>query len=276
MTLSLRDKRYSNQGKLNTLSGKEWIKFTRSWFVLKPRPLYEKVYHPASFPESFVKRFITFFSKPGDWIFDPFAGSGTTLFTARKLGRNSAGIELYEKYYNLINKKLLNGEKSDVKCIIIKGDSRNVINIMKNLDVPSMDFCITSPPYWNQLYNNTERQRNRNINDLDCIYGNDVLDLGTINDYHTFLEQQKIIFNDIYDVMRNKSYLVIVTNNIYKYGRLWPLAFDTFKTLSETWVPKDEMIWCQEDKKLYPFGMFHSYIGNRSHHYCLIFRKELN
>ncbi|NVM55372.1 MAG: site-specific DNA-methyltransferase [Candidatus Helarchaeota archaeon] len=271
-----RDKRYINRGKLNILSGKEWLKFTRSWFIIRSRPQLEKVFHPASFPESFVRKFISFFSKPGDWVFDPFAGSGTTLIVAKKLGRNSVGIELYEKYINLTKKRLINENKcEEVESIIIKGDSRNVIDIIKNLDIPSMDFCITSPPYWNQLFKNTERHNNRYINDLDCTYGNNILDLGIIDDYHEFLEQQKFIFEDIYEVMRNKSYLVIVTNNVYKEGKLWPLAFDTLKTLSKKWVPKDEMIWCQEDKKLFPFGMFSSYIGNRAHHYCLIFQKKI-
>ena len=100
------------------------------------------------------------------------------------------------------------------------------------------------------------------------------MDLGLINDYHAFLLQLKFIFEDIYDLMKNKAYLVVIINNVYKNGRLWPLAFDTFKLLSEKWVPKDEMIWCQDGKKLFPFGMFHSYIGNRSHHYCLVFQKN--
>ena len=276
MTQLIKLKKYFNQGKLNNLSGKEWIKFTKSWFILKSLPQYEKVYHPASFPEKFISRFLSFFTKPDDWVFDPFAGSGTTLVVSKRMGRNSVGIELYEKYVDLIKQRLINEcESKHVNSVIIRGDSRNVMDIIKNLDIPSMDFCITSPPYWNQLLKNTERHIQRSIDNLDCYYGDNFLDLGTINDYHVFLEQQKYIFEDIFEVMRNKSYLVVVTNNVYKEGRLWPLAFDTFRTLSEKWVPKDEMIWCQDDKKLYPFGMFSSYIGNRSHHYCLIFRKEL-
>lgn len=88
-----------------------------------------------------------------------------------------------------------------------------------------------------------------------------------------FLNEQEKIFDSVYDVMRKGAYLVVITNNIYREGKIWPLAFDTFSILSNKWIPKDERIWCQDYKSLKPFGMFNSYIGNRAHHYCLVFRK---
>lgn len=264
---------YTNH--LNRLSGKEWIRFTKSWFVLNPAPRGAKICHPASFPEELAEHFISFFTKQGDWIIDPFAGSGSTLIAARKLGRNSWGIELYEKYVNLTRNRLLKAQKTKVESIIINGDAKNILEIKKELDIPGADFCITSPPYWNQLKRKTERRILRTEKNLDCVYGENPLDLGMIDDYNEFLRQQKIVFDNVYGVMKHGSYLVVITNNIYTEGRLWPLAFDTLKTLSEKWIPKDEKLWCQDNRKLFPFGMFHSYIGNRSHHYCLIFRKEV-
>jgi len=262
---------------LNELSGKEWIKHTKSWFNLRAAQRDEKILHPACFPEKLVERFLEFFTKTNDWIIDPFAGSGTSLVIAKKLKRYSFGIELYEKYVNLTKNRLNNiSSEGGIQSIITKGDSRNILDIVSEYNIPNFDFCITSPPYWDQLNNNSERHADREEMGLDSKYGEDFLDLGMIHDYKTFLTQQKFIFEDLYEIMKNRSYLVIVTNNVYKNGRLWPLAFDTLKTLSEKWVPKDEIIWCQDDRQLRPFGMFHSYIGNRSHHYCLIFRKEDN
>src|SRR5438034_2779119 len=49
----------ARQNKLNELSGKDWIKFTKSWFVHRPEPRGDqKIRHPASFPESLVREFI--------------------------------------------------------------------------------------------------------------------------------------------------------------------------------------------------------------------------
>ena len=67
---------------------------------------------------------------------------------------------------------------------------------------------------------------------LPTVYGNDKRDLGNIRSYERFLEEQADVFTKVYDLMKNGSYLVVITNNVYKDGRLYPLAFDTAKSLS--------------------------------------------
>ena len=58
----------------------------------------ERTGHPCQMPEAVLERIIRVSSNPGDLVLDPFAGSGTTLATARKLGRRYLGIELSEEY----------------------------------------------------------------------------------------------------------------------------------------------------------------------------------
>lgn len=62
--------------------------------------------HSATFPESLPDWFIKLFTKEGDTVLDPFMGSGTTLIVARKLNRNSIGIELLPEYYNIASENL--------------------------------------------------------------------------------------------------------------------------------------------------------------------------
>ena len=45
-------------------------------------------------------------SDKGDWVIDPFLGSGTTSVVAKKLGRNSIGFEIDKKFEHLIKKRL--------------------------------------------------------------------------------------------------------------------------------------------------------------------------
>jgi DNA modification methylase len=61
--------------------------------------------HSAVFPEALPEWFIKLFTKKGDWVLDPFVGSGTTCKAAQKLNRNSIGIELQQGYYDLALKR---------------------------------------------------------------------------------------------------------------------------------------------------------------------------
>lgn len=62
--------------------------------------------HPAAFPESLPEWFIKLFTKEGDTVLDPFAGSGTTLVVSQKMKRNSIGIEILPDYHDMILKDL--------------------------------------------------------------------------------------------------------------------------------------------------------------------------
>ena len=57
--------------------------------------------HSAVFPEALPSWFIKLFTQEGDWVLDPFLGSGTTCKAAQKIMRNSIGIELQRKYYEI-------------------------------------------------------------------------------------------------------------------------------------------------------------------------------
>lgn len=272
-------KKYVPKNTLNDLPSSEWLKSTRSWFMLRPKGRDSKIAHPASFPEELIEKYINFFTKKGQIVLDTFLGSGTTLVAARKTQRNGIGIELSKKYYKLTNERLNLIEENDSSQLAVNDDARNVGKIFKKYNIPQCDFCITSPPYWNQLKNKgiksrEERKSSREKLNLDTDYGSNSNDLGLISNYENFLDEQEKIFDRVFDVMKPKGYLIVITNNVYANGRLWPLAFDTLNSLSKKWVPKDEQLWCQDNRKLHPFGMLHTYVGNRSHHYCLIFRKE--
>jgi DNA modification methylase len=57
--------------------------------------------HSAAFPKALPSWFIRLFTLPGDWVMDPFAGSGTTAIAARELGRHAVGIDLRADYCRL-------------------------------------------------------------------------------------------------------------------------------------------------------------------------------
>ncbi|MFW9779593.1 MAG: DNA methyltransferase [Candidatus Heimdallarchaeota archaeon] len=281
---------FNPKNRLNTLTGREWIRFSKSWRIERPPPRNKnEILHPAKFPETMVRSYITFFTKKGQLVLDPFLGSGSMLVTAKQCNRNGVGIELSDFYADIAQTRvdeigdlpyspLYQTEKKG-SWRVIKGDARDLPGLWTKHKLPQLDFCITSPPYWNQLARNNIRQKARKNQGLDTRYSeNDPNDLGNIRDYHQFLKTQQTIFGHVYTLLRNKGYLVVVTNNVFTRGRLFPLAYDTATSLvgdeNHPWVLKDEKLWLQDDKALLALGVNNAWVGNRCHQYCLIFRKE--
>lgn len=62
--------------------------------------------HSATFPDSLPEWFIKLFTKEKDVVLDPFMGSGTTVFVANKMKRNSIGIEILPEYYYTVRDKI--------------------------------------------------------------------------------------------------------------------------------------------------------------------------
>ena len=66
----------------------------------------ENTPHPTQKPEKLIAKLILASSNPGDVVFDPFLGSGTTSVTAKKLGRRFVGIEREKEYAALAERRL--------------------------------------------------------------------------------------------------------------------------------------------------------------------------
>ena len=68
----------------------------------------ENTDHPTQKPEKLIAKLVLASSKPGDKVFDPFLGSGTTAVVAQKLGRKYCGIEINKEYCLWATKRLIN------------------------------------------------------------------------------------------------------------------------------------------------------------------------
>ena len=111
----------------------------------------ENTDHPTQKPEKLLAKLLLASSREGDFVFDPFLGSGTTAAVARKLGRHFLGIELDENYACLALKRveLAYDEPS------IQGYAggvfweRNSLNAQPKETVPVVDehpMLLESPP----------------------------------------------------------------------------------------------------------------------------------
>ena len=113
--MQLLEQNISNKGnftpknKLNDLTGKQWIRHTKSWLIVDgtSKEISKEIQnHPASYPPSLAEHFISFFTKKGDWVLDAFAGTFTTSLAAKQLGRKSIGIEMDKDYVKFGEKRM--------------------------------------------------------------------------------------------------------------------------------------------------------------------------
>lgn len=102
-----RNKSLSGSG-LRTGGHGHWVGRTMCYpsNVLVGAPITHNTGHSAAYPEYLPSFFIRLFSKEGDMVLDPFAGSGTTLAAAKKLGRRWTGVEKEWEYVKLAEERL--------------------------------------------------------------------------------------------------------------------------------------------------------------------------
>lgn len=66
----------------------------------------EKTKHPCQFPVELIERFVLSMTNEGDWVFDPFVGTGTTIISAIRHNRKGMGAELYSKYVEIARSRI--------------------------------------------------------------------------------------------------------------------------------------------------------------------------
>ncbi|GAB4313547.1 MAG: hypothetical protein Kow0069_14720 [Promethearchaeota archaeon] len=263
--------RYDPRNALNHLTGTEWIKWTRSWFVHNPPPRSkEEFLHPAKFPEDLIERFLLFFTKRGGWVLDPFGGTGSTLVACDRTGRNGVAVELTEKWAKIA--------ASRTRQHVVLGDAR----LIPRMHLPSFDFCVSSPPYWDMLWHSrggsNSVQKERIAAGLDPAFSEDARDLGNVRDYPGFLSQLLKIYAGVRMKLKEGAYCVVFMQNALKQRQqFFPLAWEFALGMREGgWQLCQEMIWCQRDKRLGIWGYPNTYVSNVHHHYCLVFRNPLS
>ena len=271
---------FSKKNTLNDLTGKQWLQHTKSWVIIdgKSRDISKEIKnHPASYPPSLAEYFISYFTKAGGWVFDPFMGIGSTAEAASITRRNCFGIELNHEYAEFARKRIKKSIAKDLDYRIFSGDSRKAFEIWKENNIPAIDFVITSPPYWNMLKKSRggvkSKQKQRIEQGFDENYGNSEYDLGNIDDLSQYLDSLVDIFKNFKQILKPKAYLMIILQNCRtKEGKMEPLAWNFALKLEKHFKLLQEFIWLQDQKFMGIWGWPTTYVSNVHHHYCLVFQ----
>ena len=242
------------------------------WFIIKPRPRSKDVIlHPAKYPEELVRMYLEHFSSEGDSVFDPMSGTGSTQVAALKLKRMTYGVELSPLFHQIAQDRCRENLGPGGKFKLIQGDARKI----ESMKFPTMDYVITSPPYWDMLnMKGAEIQAARRQKGLKTNYSDNKNDLGNETDYDTFLNLLFEVYQQTANLLKSGGCLTIVVKNVKKKGLHYPLAFDLGEKLTASGMKMVHLgFWCQDDLRIAPYGYRYTWVSNTFHHYCLTFQK---
>jgi len=258
----------------NNLDGKTWTKYSISiWSDIRKSPEEIALGHPAIFPLALVTRLIEIFTtRDARIIFDPFAGVGSTVVAAQRLGKTGIGIELSAEFVEKARHRLLQKAMFDAgpgNGII---HHANAMNLLKFIEADSVDLVVTSPPYWDIL----SQKRTADYKAIHD-YGDETDDLGKVSDYHEFLSKLKEVFVQVYQALRPGAYCCVVVMDIRKKNKFYPFHSDIACFMEQIgFIYDDLIIWDrrQEYNNMRPLGYPAVFRVNKAHEFILIFQKS--
>jgi DNA modification methylase len=274
------------ENKLNDLTGSQWLYWTNSIYETNFPPdqtFSLRKLHGAMKPPELMADIISFFTKAGETILDPFAGVGGTLLGAELASRKATGIELnpeWVRVYEMISSGFTvsegrlvpkNGEHSrGLAAQLLAGDC---LERMKEIPDESMAAVITDPPYGcNQGHIGFKRETNFNMTSADS------RDFGSSSGYEDYLAKMKLAGHEIYRILQPERYLVLLIGDRFHCGEYLPLGTmvaQAFQEIGFRW--KGVKIWWNKatQRPLKPYAIKNCFIPNITHQNIIVLRKEL-
>lgn len=158
------------------------------------------------------------YTKKGDWVLDPFVGSGTSSIIAQRMKRNSIGIDLQESVVKKAEERLELEKDNDITSKVIVGDSKTInINLILNeYGISKVQFVILHPPYWDIIKFSDSKE--------------DISNCKTLDDF--ILSFDKVVKNTIQYLEKNR-YCALVIGDKYSNSQLIPLGFICLNVMQE-------------------------------------------
>lgn len=166
-------------------------------------------------PNQLMRRY----TRRGDWVLDPFAGSGTTLIEGQRLGRNTLGVELQPQRVEQV-RALVAGEpnRHAVASHVAQGDSTAVDfqALLAAQGAASAQLALLHPPYHDIIR-----------------FSDDPRDLSNAASLDAFLDLLGRVVANVAAALDRGRYLALVIGDKYARGEWVPLGFKAMQMVQE-------------------------------------------
>lgn len=214
-------------------------------------------------PNQLIRRY----TKKGDWVLDPFSGSGTTLLECHRLCRNSLGLDLSSEAVAETVEKIRTEENTpDIKTEVFNASSLS-FDYGKFLDshgASGFQFIIMHPPYWDIMK-----------------FPDDQNDLSSRSKPEDFIKMLGSLTDKVYDYLDPGRYLALVIGDKYNRGEWTPLGFYAMEEIMKRGFSLKSVIvknfeetrGKMQQKKLWRYRALAGGFYIFKHEYIFLFRK---
>jgi len=277
---------YSTANRVNDLTGKEWLFWTRSVITkVYPPNLQHKLRqkHGGQKPPDLCADLIKVFTKKGERVLDPYMGVGGTLLGAAIAGREAFGIEINIKWINIYKEVCRLEGISEFETVA--GDSLAVLadlveKVKSKEDM--FDMVLTDVPYWNMDRVERSKGAYKKVGEKGHEVRKTKLSVfsegkeGIFTSKEDWLSKVKEIIELSSKLLKRYKYILIFIGDMYYKNRYHCLSAELAEKIAEIegLIWKANIVWYDVSKKLHLYGYQYSYIPSMIHQNILVFRKE--
>jgi hypothetical protein len=268
---------YSENNRVNDLTGREWVFWTRS-VITKPYPpnlqhaLRSR--HGGQKPPDLCADLLRAFTKEGQSVLDPFMGVGGVLLGASLCGRTAVGVDLNPEWIGIYREVCAREGIAEQEAI--EADARAALAGMAGR---TFDCILTDVPYWKMDSAGRSRGTFKRVGEKARPVRASKLSRFTEHPFATkeeWLAAMGEVFGAAAALLKPSGYLLTFIGDMYRDNRYHCLSAELGARLAE--IPgllwKANLVWYDVSKKLHLYGYQYSYIPSLIHQNVLVFRRE--